>query len=157
MKDLEAKHERWVRSSAALEDRATRLKALEARETEVRDQGQIAAKLEPERAALEKEIEDLDRLREELDRLKETKAAHLQRETAARAAGREVDLAKHEHEKRRDETKDRIHERHRKTASLRTDVDRGTAFSSLPDQGGPEERGTRSARGLGWAAGRADL
>src|SRR5256886_8127617 len=96
MKDLEAKHERWVRSSAALEDRSTRLKALEAREAELRDQGQIAAKLEPERAALEKEIEDLDRLREELDRRKETKAAHQQRETAARAAGRGVGPPQHQ-------------------------------------------------------------
>jgi len=157
MKDLEAKHERWVRSSAALEDRSTRLKALEAREAELRDQGQIAAKLEPERAALEKEIEDLDRLREELDRLKETKAAHQQRETAARAAGREFDLAKHEHEKRRDETKDRIDELHRKIASLRTDVDRETAFSSLRDEGRLEERVTRIARELGWLADRADL
>src|SRR3989442_1917891 len=93
MKDLEARHERWVRSLAALEDRTARLSALEAREAEVRDQGQIAAKLEPERAALEDEIEDLDRLRDELDRLKETKAVHVQRETAARAAGREVGLA----------------------------------------------------------------
>src|SRR5256886_2246862 len=157
MKDLEAKHERWVRSSAALEDRSTRLKALEAREAELRDQGQIAAKLEPERAALEKEIEDLDRLREELDRLKETKATHQQRETAARAAGREFDLAKHEHEKRRDETKDRIDELHRKIASLRTDVDRETAFSSLRDEGRLEERVTRIARELEWLADRADL
>src|SRR5207244_1204239 len=127
------------------------------REAELRDQGQIAAKLEPERAALEKEIEDLDRLREELDRLKETKATHQQRETAARAAGREFDLAKHEHEKRRDETKDRIDELHRKIASLRTDVDRETAFSSLRDEGRLEERVTRIARELGWLADRADL
>src|SRR2546428_12081772 len=95
MKDLEAKHERWVRSSAALGDGSTRFRAPEAREAELRDQGQIAAKLEPERAALEKEIEDLDRLREELDRLKETKAAHQQRETAARAAGGGVRTPEH--------------------------------------------------------------
>src|SRR2546426_278505 len=157
MKDLEAKHERWVRSSAALEDRTARLKALETREAEVRDQGQIAAKLEPERATLEKEIEDLDRLREERDRLKETKADHQQRETAARAAGREFDLAKHEHEKRRDETKDRIDELHRKIASLRTDIDRETAFSSLRDEGRLEERVTRIARELQWLVDRADL
>src|SRR2546427_4552066 len=157
MKDLEAKHERWVRSSAALEDRTTRLRALEAREAEVRDQGQIAAKLEPERSALEEEIEDLDRLREERDRLKETKAAHEQRETAARAAGREFDLAKREHEKRRDETKNRIDELHRKIASLRTDIDRETAFSSLRDEGRLEERVTRIARELEWLADRADL
>src|SRR5439155_21952943 len=113
MKDLETKHERWVRSSAALEDRSTRLRALEAREAELRDQGQIAAKLEPERAALENEIEDLDRLREELDRLKETKADNQQRETAARAAGREFDLAKQELVTRRDETKVRFDEIHR--------------------------------------------
>src|SRR5439155_548185 len=157
MKDLEAKHERWVRSSSALEDRTARLKALEARVAEVRDQGQIAAKLEPERALLQKEMEDLDRLREELDRLKETKASHQQRETAARASEREFDLAKREHEKRRDEIKNRIDELHRKIASLRTDIDRETAFSSLRDEGRLEERVTRIARELAWLADRADL
>ncbi|TLZ67164.1 MAG: SMC family ATPase [Methanobacteriota archaeon] len=156
-KALDAKHERWVRSSSALEDRTTRLKALEARVAEVRDQGQIAAKLEPERAALEKETNDLDRLREELDRLKETKATHQQRETAARASEREFDLAKREHEKRRDEIKNRIDELHRKVASLRTDIDRETAFSSLRDEGRLEERVTRIARELAWLADRADL
>ncbi len=157
MKTLEAKHERWVRSSAALEDRAMRLKSLEARVAEVRDQGQIAAKLEPERALLEKETEDLERLREELDRLKETKATHTQREAAARASEREFDLAKREHEKRRDEIKNRIDELHRKIASLRTDVDRETAFSSLRDEGRLEERVTRIARELAWLEDRVDL
>ncbi|TLZ87785.1 MAG: SMC family ATPase [Methanobacteriota archaeon] len=157
MKDLEAKHERWVKSSSALEDRTTRLKALEARVAEVRDQGQIAAKLEPERTLLEKETDDLDRLREELDRLKETKAAHQQRETAARAAEREFELAKREHEKRRDEIKNRIDELHRKIASLRTDIDRETAFSSLRDEGRLEERVMRIARELEWLADRKDL
>ena len=157
MKTLEAKHERWVRSSAALEDRAMRLKSLEARVAEVRDQGQIAAKLEPERALLEKETEDLDRLREELDRLKEQKATHTQREAAARASVREFDLAKREHEKRRDEIKNRIDELHRKIASLRTDVDRETAFSSLRDEGRLEERVTRIARELAWLEDRVDL
>lgn len=157
VKDLEAKHERWVRSSAAIEDRTSRLKALEARVAEVRDQGQIASKLEPERALLETETEDLDRLREDLDRLKETKASHQQRETAARAAEREFDLAKREHEKRRDEIKDRIDELHRKIASLRTDVDRETAFSSLRDEGRLEERVMRIARELEWLQDRADL
>src|SRR5439155_18853622 len=156
-KDLEAKHERWVRSSSALEDRTTRLKALEARVAEVRDQGQIAAKLEPERALLQKETEDLDRLREELDRLKETKATNQHRETAARASEREFDLAKREHEKRRDEIKNRIDELHRKIASLRTDVDREAAFSSLRDEGRLEERVTRIARELAWLADRVDL
>src|SRR5439155_1126566 len=74
-----------------------------------------------------------------------------------RAAGREFDLARHEHEKRRDETKDRIDELHRKIASLRTDVDRETAFSSLRDEGRLEERVTRIARELEWLADRADL
>src|SRR5205823_6208287 len=82
MKILETKHERWVRSSAALEDRTTRLKSLEARVTEVREQGQIAAKLEPERALLQKDTEDLDRSREDLDRLKETKAARAEKALA---------------------------------------------------------------------------
>ena len=157
VKDLEAKHDRWVRSSSALEDRLSRFKALEARVTEVRDQGQIAAQLEPERALLTKETEDLDRLREDLDRLKETKAAHAQRETAARAAEREFDLAKREHEKRRDEIKNRIDELHRKIASLRTDVDRETAFSSLRDEGRLEERVTRIARELEWLSDRPGL
>jgi len=157
LKDLEAKHERWVTSSSALEDRTTRLKVLEARVAEVRDQGQIAAKLEPERALLQKETDDLDRLREELDRLKETKATHQQRETAARASEREFDLAKREHEKRRDEIKNRIDELHRKIASLRTDIDRETAFSSLRDEGRLEERVTRIARELEWLADRRDL
>jgi exonuclease SbcC len=157
MKTLETKHERWVRSSAALEDRTTRLKSLEARVAEVRDQGQIAAKLEPERALLQKETEDLDRSREELDRLKETKAAHAQREAAARASEREFDLAKREHEKRRDAIKDRIDELHRKIASLRTDIDRDMAFSSLRDEGRLEERVARIARELEWLADRADL
>src|SRR5205809_146517 len=156
-KDLEAKHEGWVRSSSALEDRTARLKALEARVAEVRDQGQIAAKLEPERALLQKETEDLDRLREELDRLKERKASHQQRETVARASEREFDLAKREHEKRRDEIKNRIDELHRKIASLRTDVDREAAFSSLRDEGRLEEGVTRIARELAWLANRADL
>src|SRR5439155_347865 len=71
MKILETKHERWVRSSAAFEDRTTRLKSLEARVTEVREQGQIAAKLEPERALLQKDTEDLDRSREDLEQLKD--------------------------------------------------------------------------------------
>jgi exonuclease SbcC len=157
VKDLEKKHERWVRSSAALEDRTARLQSNEARTAELRDQGQISAKLESERTLLEKETLDLDRLREELDRLKETKAAHQQRETAARAAEREFDLAKREHEKRRDEIKDRIDGLHRKIASLRTDIDRETAFSSLRDEGRLEERVTRIARELEWVASRKDL
>jgi exonuclease SbcC len=157
LKDLEGKHERWVRASAALEDRTARLSSLQAREAEMRDQGQIAAKLEPERAALEKETGDLDRLREELDRLKETKALHDQREAAARAAEREFDLAKREHEKRRDEIKNRIDELHRKIASLRTDVDRETAFGSLRDEGRLEERVTRIAREIEWLADRPKL
>ena len=157
LKDLEGKHERWVRASAALEDRTTRLASLQAREAEIRDQGQIAAKLEPERDALEKDTGDLDRLREELDRLKETKALHDQREAAARAAEREFDLAKREHEKRRDEIKNRIDELHRKIASLRTDVDRETAFGSLRDEGRLEERVTRIAREIEWLADRPKL
>jgi exonuclease SbcC len=156
-KDLEAMHERWVRTSAALEDRTARLGSLQAREAEVRDQGQIAAKLEPEMASLEKETADLDGLREELDRVKETKALHDQREAAARAAEREFDLAKREHEKRRDEIKNRIDDLHRKIASLRTDVDRDAAFSSLRDEGRLEERVTRIARELEWVAHRPAL
>jgi len=155
MKELEAKHERWVRSSAALEESHDAAQVPRCAGGGGRDQGQIAAKLEPERAVLEKEVGDLDRLREELDRLKETKAAHQQRETAANAAGREFDLAKREHEKRRDETKNRIDNLHRKIASLRTDIDRETAFSSLRDEGRLEERVTRIARELEWLADRA--
>jgi exonuclease SbcC len=157
VKDLEAKHERWVYASAAFEDRTARLTALRVHTAEVLDQGKLAEKLEPERAALEKEIGDLDRLREELDRLKETKALHDQREAAARAAEREFDMAKVQHEKRRDEIKNRIDELHRKIASLRTDVDRETAFGFLRDEGRLEERVTRIARELDWLAERPKL
>src|SRR5256886_8295571 len=69
----------------------------------------------------------------------------------------EFDLAKREHEKRRDEIKNRIDELHRKIASLRTDVDREAAFSSLRDEGRLEERVTRIARELAWLADRVDL
>ena len=157
VKELETKHERWGQAAAAFEDRVARLKTLDVRTDEVRAQGQIAAELEPERSALEKDVADLDRLREELDRLKESKALHDQREAAARAAEREFDLAKREHEKRRDEIKNRIDDLHRKIASLRTDVDREAAFSSLRDEGRLEERVTRIARELAWLADRAHL
>jgi len=157
VKELETKHERWGQAAAAFEDRVARLKTLDVRTDEVRAQGQIAAELEPERSALEKDVADLDRLREELDRLKESKALHDQREAAARAAEREFDLAKREHEKRRDEIKNRIDDLHRKIASLRTDVDRQAAFSSLRDEGRLEERVTRIARELAWLADRAHL
>lgn len=157
VEELEAKHERWGRATAALEDRTMRLQGLATRAEEIRAQGQIAAELEPERSRLEEDIEDLERLREELDRLKEMRALHEQRETAARAAEREFELAKREHEKRRDEIKNRIDELHRKIASLRTDVDREAAFGSLRDEGRLEERVARIARELGWLADRADL
>lgn len=157
MKGLEVKHEEWLRSAAALEDRMSRSKALEGRFAELREQGEIAAKLEPECALLEKETAGLDVLREALDRGKETKALRAQRETAARAAEREFDLAKREHEKRRDGIKDRIDELHRRIASLRTDVDRETAFSALRDEGRLEERVVRIARELEWLADRHDL
>src|SRR5207302_1472155 len=75
----------------------------------------------------------------------------------ARASEREFDLAKREHEKRRDAIKDRIDELHHKIASLRTDIDRETAFNSLRDEGRLEERVTRIARELGWLADRAEL
>ena len=157
VKELETKHERWGQAAAAFEDRVARLKTLDVRTDEVRAQGQIAAELEPERSTLEKDVADLDRLREELDRLKESKALHDQREAAARATEREFDLAKREHEKRRDEIKNRIDDLHRKIASLRTDVDREAAFSSLRDEGRLEERVTRIARELAWLADRAHL
>ncbi len=157
VKELETKHERWGQATAAFEDRAARLRTLDVRADEVRAQGQIAAELEPERSGLEKDVADLDRLREELDRLKESKALHDQREAAARAAEREFDLAKREHEKRRDEIKNRIDDLHRKIASLRTDVDREAAFSSLRDEGRLEERVARIARELAWLADHVDL
>src|SRR5207249_7054122 len=62
MQDLEAKHERWVRSSAALEDRSLRLKALGAREAEVRDQGQIAARSEEHTSELQSRFDLVCRL-----------------------------------------------------------------------------------------------
>src|SRR2546426_1033859 len=103
--------------------------------------------------ALQEQLGGLDQERKE----RGTRVAQLQ--ATLEAGSREMkDLeAKHEHEKRRDETKDRIDELHRKIASLRTDIDRETAFSSLRDEGRLEERVTRIARELEWLVDRADL
>jgi len=157
VKALEARHEDWLRSTAALEDRDRRLADADARAAQLRAQGEIAAKLEEERSPLEKAVEDLEALRSDGERLREALRLREQRDLAARAAQREFDLARTQHEKRRDEIKDRIDDLHRKIASLRTDIDRDTAFSALRDEGRLEERTMRIERELTWLADRADL
>src|SRR5256884_254697 len=131
-------------------ERFTTVKAdIQAKEAEIAAREEALGRL----PALRQQLESLDQER------KERGARVAQLQTTLEAGSREMkDLeAKHEHEKRRDETKDRIDELHRKIASLRTDVDRETAFSSLRDEGRLEERVTRIARELEWLADRADL
>src|SRR5207245_1837495 len=118
---------------------------------------------EAEIAAREEALGRLPGLQEQLQGLDQERRARgarvAQLQAAFESGSTEMkDLeAKHEHEKRRDETKNRIDELHRKIASLRTDIDRETAFSSLRDEGRLEERVTRIARELEWLADRAEL
>ena len=157
VKTLETRHEDWVRSTSALEDRERRIAEIANRAEQLRAQGELAATLEAERSSLEKDVEDLESLRSEAERLKDARGLREQRELAARAAEREFDLARKQHERRRDEIKNRIDELHRKITVLRTDIDQETAFSALRDEGRLEERVMRIERELEWLSDRADL
>ncbi len=157
VKTLETRHEDWVRSTSALEDRERRIAEIANHAEQLRAQGELAATLEAERSSLEKDVEDLEPLRSEAERLKDARGLREQRELAARAAEREFDLARKQHERRRDEIKNRIDELHRKIAALRTDIDQEMAFSALRDEGRLEERVMRIERELEWLSDRADL
>ena len=153
----EADHEAWVRSNAALEERLRQVEGLRRRMDEAREHGRQATDLEHERRLLEKDVADLDAVREELDRLKESQQGHERARLAAESAERLFDQAKREHERRRDQIKDKIDAVHRKVATLDTTLDRDGAFNLLRDEGRLEERLARIARELEWLAGQPDL
>ena len=157
LKRKETDHEAWVRSSAALQERQRQIEGLRRRMEEARARGKQAAELDRELKALEKDVADLDAVREELDRMKERQQGHERARLAAESAERLFDLAKRDHERRRDQIKDKIDAVHRKLAGLDTKLDRDAAFNLLRDEGRLEERVARIARELEWLAERPEL
>ncbi len=157
LRDREAVHEAWVKLLASQEDRRLQIERLRLKVDEVRRHGEAAARLEAERTSLATSVHDLEDLRAELDRLKDRTQLRQQREIAARAAEAIFNQTKRDHERRRDQIKDRIDELHRKIAGLHTELDRETAFNLLRDEGRLEERVARIERELAWLAGREDL
>jgi exonuclease SbcC len=157
LRSLEAQHDAWVRATSALEERVERLARLAKREEELRDRSRVAGELEAGRVVLSGAVADLDALRAELDGLRERALVRQQREATADAAGRLFDQAKRDHERRRDQIKDKIDGLYRKIAGLRTDVDRDAAFEALRDEGRLDERVARIGREVEWLAGHADL
>ncbi len=153
----EEDHDTWVRANAALEDRTRRIEDLRRRTEETRQRGEEAAALERERKALAQEVEDLDALREEADARRESQQRHERARSSADSATRLFEQAKKDHERRRDQIKDKIDAMHRKIAALDTRLDQDAAFNLLRDEGRLEERVGRIERELGWLAGRADL
>ena len=157
VQSLEGEHETWVRLLASLDDRRNQIETLYRRAEEVRRRGEEAATLDTERRRLEGGTRDLEDLRAELDRLRGRAQVHEQRELAARAAEKMFDQAKRDHERRRDQIKDRIDQLHRKIAGLRTEIDKETAFGLLRDEGRLEERIARIEREVDWLADHPDL
>jgi exonuclease SbcC len=157
LRKREADHEAWVRASAAVEDRIRQIDGLRRRMDETRERGKQAADLERQLKALETEIADLELLRDELDLLRNRQQAHERARLAAESAGRLFDQAKKEHERRRDQIKDKIDAVHRKIAALDTRLDRDGAFNLLRDEGRLEERVARIERELEWLAERPEL
>ncbi len=157
LKRKEADHEAWVRSNAALEERRRQINGLRQRIDEARERGKQAAEVEQQLKSLEKDVVDLDAVREELDRLKERQQGHERARLAADSAARLFDQAKRDHERRRDQIKDKIDAVHRKVAALDTKLDREGAFNLLRDEGRLEERLARITRELEWLAERPEL
>ncbi len=153
----EADHEAWVRARAAFEDRMRQLETLNRRRDETRERGKQAAELEKQLESLEQEVSDLDAAREELDRLKDRQQAHERARLSAESAERVFDQAKKDHERRRDQTKDKMDAVLRKIAGLGTDLDRDGAFNLLRDEGRLEERVARIERELEWLAEQTEL
>jgi len=154
---LQVEHEAYVRATAAREDRTARLEALRRKTEEVERHGQEALALEAERAALEREVADVDALREELDRLRDSFETKQRLDLAAQSAVKIFEQAKRDHERRRDQIKDRIDALYRKITALPTDLNREAAFDLLRDEGRFEERVARIGRELEWVANRTDL
>lgn len=157
VKTLEERHMDWARVTSALADRTTQLDAIRNRVDEMRRASDQATALEGQLKDLEAEIADLDTLREILEKLRERMGAHELRKSNAESAVRIFDQAKQDHERRRDQVKDKIDALHRKIAGLTTDVDRDSAFDSLRTEGRLEERVARIERELAWLADRAAL
>lgn len=157
LRKREADHEAWVRAKAALEDRGRQVDALRLRIEEARAQGKEAAALEKDLKALEADVADLDTIREELDSLRERQQAHERARLAAESAERLFDQGKKDHERRRDQVKDKLDALHRKVAALDTTLDREAAFNLLRDEGRLDERIARIERELEWLAERPDL
>ncbi len=157
VKAREAQHTEFVRATAALEGLMSQLEKIRRRIEEVRLRGKEAERFEAERRALEKEVGDLDAFREELDDFKERSELRQRLELAAKAAEKLFEQAKKDHERRRDQIKDKIDQLYRKIAGLKTDLDKDAAFNLLRDEGRLEERVTRIAMELNWLADRPEL
>jgi len=157
LRTREAEHEAWVRAGAALEDREHQIDALHRRMEETRERGKTASELERQLKALEKEVADLEPLREELEALRNRQQTHERARLGAESAERLFVQAKTDHERRRDQIKDKIDAVHRKIAGLDTHLDRDGAFNLLRDEGRLEERVARIERELEWLAERPDL
>jgi exonuclease SbcC len=157
LRKREADHESWVRVCSALDDRTRQIETLSRRADEARERGRQAAELESQLKTLEEEVADLDAIREEVDRLKDRQQGHERARLAADSAVRIFDQAKKDHERRRDQIKDKMDALLRKVAGLHTDLDRDGAFNLLRDEGRLEERVARIGRELEWLAERADL
>ncbi len=153
----ESDHETWVRVNAAVDDRRKQLDTLRQRTEETRERGKQAADLERELKVLEKETADLEPLRENLEVLRNHQQAHERARLAADGTERLFEQAKKDHERRRDQIKDKIDGVHRKIAALDTHLDRDGAFNLLRDEGRLEERAARIERELEWLAQRAEL
>jgi exonuclease SbcC len=157
LRKREADHESWVRVCSALDDRTRQIETLSRRADEARERGRQAAELESQLKTLEEEVADLDAIREEVDRLKDRQQGHERARLAADSALRIFDQAKKDHERRRDQIKDKMDALLRKVAGLHTDLDRDGAFNLLRDEGRLEERVARIGRELEWLAERTDL
>ena len=157
LKGLQAEHDAYVRTRGALQDRVARLERIRLREAELTAQGDVAARLEDERKALEAQAADLDLLRDELEGLKGSAQVRQQREAAVDAAQKLFEQAKRDHERRRDQVKDKIDQLYGKIVGLGTDVDRDAAFEALRDEGRLEERVARIGREVEWLADREEL
>ncbi len=157
LKTLEQRHTDWVRATSALADRMAQLETTRKRVEEMQRANEQAKALESELKGLESQVADLETLREILEKLRDRNAAHDLLKSNAESAERIFEQAKHDHERRRDQTKDKIDALHRKIAGLTTDVDRDAAFDSLRTEGRLEERVARIERELTWLADRAEL
>ncbi len=157
LKTLDQRHTDWVRATSALTDRTAQLESLRKRVEEMRRASEQASALESQLKQLESQVADLEPLREILEKLRERMNAHELLKSTAESAQQLFDQAKKDHERRRDQVKDKIDALYRKIAGLSTDVDRDAAFDSLRTEGRLEERVSRIERELGWLADRNDL